>query len=291
MWGVWLAAFISDVPSSPSGLHGRAGVTRAGGLGMYVVVDDRSDVTGAYAAAFRGEGIASLGFRSDEFRDWFRSVSPADVEAVQSFVLGDCEDRAEYPELIRNRTPAPVIALAELRSLDATLELFTAGIDDVIRKPVHVKEIIARSDAIWRRINRAHREVTMDRLKIFLDGRDIEIDGEPLPLPRRERRILEFLVKNAHRRVTKTQIFNAVYGIFEDGVDEVVIEGHVSKLRKKLRLRLGRDVIDAKRYLGYQFIGGDGGGGASQPSLTEPQPVAFGRGFQEAWRAVNPAQV
>ena len=95
-----------------------------------------------------------------------------------------------------------------------------------------------------------------ERLEIFLDGRDPEIDHEPLPLPRRERRILEFLAVNAHRRVTKTQIFNAVYGIFEDNVDEVVVEGHISKLRKKLRLRIGSDVIDAKRHLGYQLVGG-----------------------------------
>jgi DNA-binding response OmpR family regulator len=65
------------------------------------------------------------------------------------------------------------------------------------------------------------------------------------------------LAVNAHRRVTKTQIFNAVYGIFEDKVDEVVVEGHVSKLRKKLRVRLGTDVIDAKRHLGYQLIGAE----------------------------------
>jgi DNA-binding response OmpR family regulator len=61
-------------------------------------------------------------------------------------------------------------------------------------------------------------------------------------------------VANAHRRVTKSQIFNAIYGIFEENVDEAVIEAHVSKLRRKLRTRLGRDVIDAKRYLGYQFV-------------------------------------
>ena len=79
--------------------------------------------------------------------------------------------------------------------------------------------------------------------------------GEVLELPRRERRILEYLVANRGKRVTKTQIFNAIYGIFDDNVDEVVVEGHISKLRKKLRLRLGRDVIDAKRYLGYQFVG------------------------------------
>jgi DNA-binding response OmpR family regulator len=222
---------------------------------MYIVVDERLDVTAGYAASFRGEGVAALGFQPNEFGAWLRTVSTGDIGAVQSFLLGDFEGRVAYPQMIRHRTHAPIIALAEVRSLDATLELFTTGHDDVVRKPVHIREIMARSNAIWRRINRLHQQVTCARLKIFFDGRDIELDGEPLALPRRERRILEFLAKNAHRRVTKTQIFDAVYGLFEDNVDEIVVEGHISKLRKKLRLRLGRDVIDAKRYLGYQFIG------------------------------------
>ncbi len=222
---------------------------------MYLLVDERPEVTDAYVASFRGEGIVSLGLHPTEFGEWLRTTSPADIEAVQSCLLGDFEARPEYPSLIRSRTNAPIIALADMRSLDATLELFTAGIDDVVRKPVHVKEIMARSDAIWRRINHSNRQISSSRLKIYFDGRDVEIDGAPLPLPRRERHILEFLAKNAHRRVTKTQIFNSVYGLFEDKVDEIVIEGHVSKLRKKLRLELGIDVIDAKRYLGYQFVG------------------------------------
>ena len=222
---------------------------------MHIVVDERDEVTEAYTASFRGEGVASLGLQPLEFRDWLFSASSEDMDSVQSVVLGECDDRPSMPKLIRSRTDAPIIALSEIRCLDSTLELFSAGIDDVVRKPVHVKELIARSEAIWRRVNRKYRQVSCERLKIFFDGRDIEIDGKPLSLPRRERHILEFLAKNAHRRVTKTQIFNAVYGVFEDSVDEVVVEGHVSKLRKKLRLQLGYDVIDAKRYLGYQFIG------------------------------------
>jgi DNA-binding response OmpR family regulator len=222
---------------------------------MHIVVDRRNEVTEAYAASFRGEGVASLGLQPGDFRDWLNSASTEDIDSVQSVVLGECDDRPALPRLIRSRTDAPIIALSEIRCLDSTLELFTAGIDDVVRKPVHVKELIARSEAIWRRMNRKYRQVSVERLKIFFDGRDVEIDGTPLPLPRRERHILEFLAKNGHRRVTKTQIFNAVYGVFEDSVDEVVVEGHVSKLRKKLRLQLGYDVIDAKRYLGYQFVG------------------------------------
>ena len=73
--------------------------------------------------------------------------------------------------------------------------------------------------------------------------------------PRRERHILEFMVKNARRRVTKTQIFNTVYGVFNDDVNESIVEGHMSKLRKKLRGKLGYEVIEAKRFLGYQYLG------------------------------------
>ena len=177
-----------------------------------------------------------------------------DIDAVHCFLLGDLPSRGTCPDFTRQRAAAGIIALADVRSLESTLELFSVGIDDVVRKPVHVREIMARAAAIWRRAFGLGTALSA-RLKVFFDGRDAEVDGEPLALPRRERRILEFLVKNEHRRVTKTQIFNAVYGIFEHDVDEVVIEGHISKLRRKLRMLLDHDVIDAKRYLGYQFVG------------------------------------
>lgn len=52
-----------------------------------------------------------------------------------------------------------------------------------------------------------------------------------LPLPRRERRILEYLVSNRGCRISKAQIFNYVYGLFSEDIDENVIDSHVSKLR------------------------------------------------------------
>lgn len=222
---------------------------------MYVVVDQRPVVISGYTAMFAREGLASIGFNSEEFQGWFGSASESDVSSVESFLIGNVDRRGSFPPVIRGRSRAPIIALSEMRSLTETLDLFTAGIDDVVRKPVHVREIVARSHAIWRRAIEAIETPKGSRLQVYFDGRDPEIDGVPHLLPRRERHILEYLVKNRHRRITKTQIFNAIYGIFDADVDEVVVEGHVSKLRKKLRLALGYDVIDAKRYLGYQFVG------------------------------------
>lgn len=222
---------------------------------MYIVVDERQMVTAGYVASFQREGVSSLGVFSGEFQDWLKAASSADLDAVQGFLLGDFQDRIACAETIRRHSRAPIIALSEVRSLQQTLELFTARFDDVVRKPVHVREILARAEAIWRRVNAAQPAERPERLKVFFDGRDPEIDGLSLPLPRRERHILEYLVRNRGRRLTKSQIFNAIYGIYSNDVEESVIEGHVSKLRKKLRQRLGHDPIEAKRYIGYTFVG------------------------------------
>jgi DNA-binding response OmpR family regulator len=218
---------------------------------MYIIVDDRSVVTGGYASSLDREGVSSAGIDPSEFRDWIGKVSEADVNAIEAFLIGDCAERESYPRLIRERSRAPVICLNERPSLDQTLELFAAGVDDVLRKPVHVREILARVGAINRRNKAQADHVTIGDLCVFFDGRDPEVRGEPMPLPRRERRILEYIVSNRGRRVTKSQIFNSIYGLFDENVDENVVESHISKLRKKLKHRLGFDPIDSKRYLGY----------------------------------------
>ena len=137
------------------------------------------------------------------------------------------------------------------RRCEQTLDLFAAGVDDVVRKPVHVREIMARVGAIRRRKEAQQDFKVVGEMRVYFDGRDPEVKGLALPLPRRERRILEYLVVNRSKRVTKAQIFNAIYGLFDEEVEEDVVESHISKLRKKLRHRLGYDPIDSKRYLGY----------------------------------------
>ncbi|MBV8849213.1 MAG: response regulator transcription factor, partial [Methylobacteriaceae bacterium] len=216
----------------------------------------REIVTSGYTSRFKKEGVSSTGFCPDDFREWVGSVAEPDLGAIEAFLIGDCKARETYPRMIRERSRAPVIAMNEMHSLEQTLDLFAAGVDDVVRKPVHVREILARVGAIQRRAAPVKEPAAIvGEMKIFFDGRDPEIKGETFPLPRRERRILEHLVVNRGKRVTKAQIFNAIYGLFDEHVEENVIESHVSKLRKKLRRKLGYDPIDSKRYLGYCLRG------------------------------------
>ena len=195
---------------------------------MYIIVDDRDIVAGGYANGFDREGVSSAGIEASEFREWIGKISDSDMNAVEAFVIGDCDEREALSRLIRERSSAPVLCLNERHSLDDTLCLFAAGADDVLRKPVHVREIVARVGAINRRVFGENGNVTIGELRVYFDGREPEVNNKPFPLPRRERRILEFLLRCRGRRVSKTQIFNAVYGLFDEDVDENVIESHIS---------------------------------------------------------------
>jgi len=223
---------------------------------MIVVVDERQLVVDGYAAMFAREGISATGLSPEDFGDWMQNATHQDLSAVEAFLLGDYSKRDTWPQKIRQRCDVPVMAVSDSNSLEQTLTLFRSGVDDVLRKPVHVREILARIAAIRRRSDETSRNdnaVNVGPICVFNDGRDPKINGEEITLPRRERRILEYLVANRGKRVNKSQIFNAIYGVFDVEIEENVVESHVSKLRKKLKNRIGHDVIDSKRFLGYRL--------------------------------------
>lgn len=228
---------------------------------MYVVIDERAIVVRGYAARFSNRGLAAFGFEPEDFDEWVRTAADDDVAAVEAFLVGQTGGVEARHRQIRARSGAPLIAMADGEDIESRLALFEAGADDVVVTPVHVREVVARVAAMRRRAQEGGRvrSASTEEIEVFFDGRDPVVGGRPLQLPRRERRILEFIVHSRGRRVTRTQIFNAVYGVFNDEIDETVIESHVSKLRKKLRARLGHDPIDSKRYLGYAIgMAGEG---------------------------------
>lgn len=240
---------------------------------MIIIVDERRLVTEAYEQSFTREGIAAMGFAATDFNTWVTSAASPDLDAVEAFILGDCQEREDYPRQIRTRSRAPVIALNENPGLEQTLKIFAAGVDDVVRKPVHVREIMARVEAIRRRREDSGDYIDVGDIRVFSNGCDPIVKGEVMLLPRRERRILEYLVSRRGRLVSKAQIFSSIYGIFDEDVQENVIESHISKLRKKLRSRLGFDPIESKRYLGYRLIAEPSPETAGADSLDDASPM------------------
>lgn len=220
---------------------------------MIIIVDDRDLVRQGFYGMFQRIGYPVYGVSGEELPGWLDSICTNEIESIEAFLVGQSSSDFCPVSKIRSITKLPVIGVLEQNSLPDILQLFEAGADDVVRKPIHVREILARIAAIRRRREATRSVFEFGRLRVYTDGRDPEIDGKCFPLPRRERRILEYLASNGERRATRSQIYNAVYGLFEQDVEECVIESHISKLRKKLRKALGCEVIDSKRFLGYRL--------------------------------------
>ena len=218
---------------------------------MIAVIEERESVAEAFVQGFKKEGIPSIGMQSTELIDWISCSNSDDIVSIQGFILGECGEIPNCQKSIRLHSDAPIISVQENRNLRSMLDLFAAGIDDVVAKPVHSLELLARIRVIASRAQQLSVQRGDTDILVFPDGRDPVVGGQTLQLPRREKHILEYLVANRGRRVTRSQIFNAIYGIFDDNVDEQVVESHISKLRKKLRNHLGEDPVDSQRYLGY----------------------------------------
>lgn len=194
-------------------------------------------------------GMTVLFVPEAELESWLASNQR--LEEVTGILIAAATCHRVPPSFIARHTRAPLIALLEAQSLETTLSLFGSGVDDVVRGPVNPRELMARFDVVRRRERSSARPVSRGAIRVFVDGRDPQLNGSSISLPRRERMILEYLASQTGRYVTKSQLFRAAYGMFESEVSENTVESHVSKLRKKLKERLGYDPIDSRRHEGY----------------------------------------
>lgn len=220
---------------------------------MIILLEDRLSVAEAYQQQFKKKGEEVVRLLSSDMISWINTSDILELLTAEAILVGECSESLTTVKLIKQKLKIPIIALLENRSLDRLIEFYHHGVDDVVVKPVHIDELLIRIATIKRRLSGIQIQHEETPISVFYDGRDPVILGNQLSLPRRERRILEYLASINGRRATKSQLFGAVYGLFDEHIDENVIESHICKLRKKLRDILSYDPIDCRRYLGYRL--------------------------------------
>lgn len=148
-------------------------------------------------------------------------------------------DGWEALERLRDFSDAPVIVLAPFPHYEDVVRALKAGADEVVAKPFHPDELVARVDVLVRRWapTEDHLEPGAPRafgpLVLFPERRDVHLDGVPVDLTRIEFDILDVLSASPHRVLTRREIIDSVWGVGWYG-DEHLIDAHVSKLRRKL---------------------------------------------------------
>jgi DNA-binding response OmpR family regulator len=144
----------------------------------------------------------------------------------------------------------PVLILTARDTLAIKVEALNLGADDFLLKPFEQDELIARCRALIRRANLyAGEQVNLGRLRLDVAGRILRIDETPVELTGREWLVLECLVLNSGRVVSKERLQQAITG-FDQALTPNAVEVYVSRVRAKVG---DAAVIRTVRGLGYRL--------------------------------------
>ena len=149
----------------------------------------------------------------------------------------------------------PVLVMSAMSDVDQRIQGLRAGGDDYLTKPFSPDEMFARVEVLLRRRPRNAKAETLLRtgaLELDLVRRRVTHGKRELELQPTEFRVLEFMMRHAGQVLTRTMIFEAVWGCrFDPGTN--LIDVHVGRLRKKVDVPGERPLIRTIRGSGYLF--------------------------------------
>src|SRR5690348_18272161 len=210
----------------------------------------------AVLAEFVGGGLREAGFVVDHESDGASGLSAAlnrdyDVALIDLMLPGR-DGLAIIDEMRKRRVTTPVLILSAKRSVDDRIRGLQTGGDDYLTKPFYFTELLARIQALIRRANHESEptslkvgDLSMDLLKREVLRAGIRIDLQP-----REFALLEYLMRNHDRVVSKTMIIEHVWGYGFDPLTNIV-DVLISRLRNKVDHNFDRKLIHTFRGVGY----------------------------------------
>ena len=152
---------------------------------------------------------------------------------------------------IRQESKVPIIMLTARGEEQDELFGFELGVDEYISKPFSPKILVARVEAILKRVNQNDKDVKdYGGIEIDSDGRTVKVDGKQIELSLREYELLKYLVENSNIALSRDKILNNVWNYDYYG-DSRTIDSHIKKIRHKLGKK-GK-YIQTMRGVGYKF--------------------------------------
>jgi heavy metal response regulator len=144
----------------------------------------------------------------------------------------------------------PVLMLTAVDSVERKVEGLESGADDYLVKPFAFSELIARIKALLRRTPDMVSELSLNDLRVDLLARRVYRGKREIMLTQKEFSLLEYLLRNKGRILSRTQIIENVWGYdFSTGTN--IVDVHIKSLREKLDSGFGGKLIHTVRGTGY----------------------------------------
>ena len=216
--------------------------------------DDELKILRALKLVLRPEGYEVLTAASIEEALDVVALSAVDA-AIVDLVLPD-GNGIDLCRRLREWSSMPIIVLSAVGRQQEKVAALRAGADDYVTKPFDPQELVARLEAVLRRVapEPEERVITAAGLEVDLAAHVVRRDGEEIHLTRTEFGLLRVLVRNRGRLMTHRDLLVSVWGP-EYADDVTVLRGKIANLRRKIEPTEGprRLYIRTESGVGYRF--------------------------------------
>jgi two-component system, OmpR family, response regulator len=218
-----------------------------------LVVEDDPDLNRQITAALEDAGyVVDRAFDGEEGH-FLGETEPYDA-VVLDIGLPKRDGISVLEQWRRAGRVMPVLILTARDRWSDKVQGFDAGADDYVPKPFHMEEVLARLRALLRRAaGHATSELSCGPVRLDTRGGRVSVDGNPVKLTSHEYRLLAYLMHHQGRVVSRSELVEHLYDQDFDR-DSNTIEVFVGRLRKKL----GNEVIQTVRGLGYVLMAPEG---------------------------------
>ena len=220
--------------------------------GTYIlVVDDESRIRKLLRDFFTAKGYQILEAEDGEKAIEVFEENRNKIKLILLDVMVPKLDGWSVLRKIRQESNLPVIMLTARGEEQDELFGFELGVDEYISKPFSPKILVARVEAILKRVYGDTKQLKdYDGIVIDQEGRTVKVDGKPIDLSLREYELLKYLLDNENIALSRDKILNNVWNYDYYG-DSRTIDSHIKKIRHKLGKK-GK-YIETVRGIGYKF--------------------------------------
>jgi len=221
-----------------------------------LIVEDEASFSEALEFLLGKEGFSVV--TADNGAEALRKFDQGGIDLVLLDLMIPEVSGTEVCRQIRAKSRAPIIMLtAKDSEVDKVVGL-EIGADDYVTKPYSSRELVARIRAVLRRNHGEDVEATpgvlvVGEVRMDIDRHQVSVSGAPVSLPLKEFELLEFLMRNAGRVLTRMQLIDRVWGSDYVG-DTKTLDVHIKRLRAKIEPDAANPtLIQTVRGLGYKM--------------------------------------
>ena len=216
-----------------------------------LLTEDDAELARSLIERFREQGYEVV--HAGDGLEGLRAATDQDFDAIIVDRMLPGMDGLELVKAVRLRKTTPIIYLTTMSGIDDRVRGLEAGGDDYLIKPFAFEELLARIRVMTRRQAPAGSRLFAGSIEMDLVQRTVTRRGHRVELMPQEFRLLEYLVRNVDRAVTRRMLLENVWDIHFDPHTSVV-ESHISRLRARLNAHCDLDAIQTVRGTGYRLL-------------------------------------